>query len=109
MPTDIASLDKQIAELQARKKKLLDASRAQALKDVRGVIAKYGFKAKELGIEDGDGSKTSDGKTRAKAAPKYRNPDKPAETWSGRGRKPRWVEERLKAGALLDEFLIKNN
>lgn len=109
MSTEILSIEKQIAELQARLKKLLDANRTHALKDVRGLIAKYGFTAKELGLEDGDGSKTSDGKTRAKATPKYRNPDKPAETWSGRGRKPRWVEERLKAGALLSEFLIKNN
>src|SRR5690349_737834 len=29
---------------------------------------------------------------RKKVQPKYRNPENPEEVWSGRGRKPRWVE-----------------
>ncbi|MFC3118150.1 H-NS family nucleoid-associated regulatory protein [Jhaorihella thermophila] len=29
---------------------------------------------------------------------KYRNPDNPAQTWSGRGRKPAWVHEALARG-----------
>ena len=37
---------------------------------------------------------------------KYRNPDNASETWSGRGRKPRWLEERLAKGAPLEEFVI---
>src|SRR4051812_41546995 len=37
---------------------------------------------------------------------KYRNPDNPEETWAGRGRKPKWVEERLAQGASLDDLLI---
>jgi DNA-binding protein H-NS len=39
--------------------------------------------------------------------PKYRNPAKPAETWAGRGRQPRWVTEQLKAGKKLDDFRIQ--
>jgi DNA-binding protein H-NS len=38
--------------------------------------------------------------------PKYRNPQEPAETWSGRGRQPRWVTVQLKAGKKLDDFAI---
>ncbi|MGA7802317.1 MAG: H-NS histone family protein [Gammaproteobacteria bacterium] len=33
---------------------------------------------------------------RAEVAPKYRNPDNPFETWSGRGRQPRWLSAALK-------------
>jgi DNA-binding protein H-NS len=40
--------------------------------------------------------------------PKYRNPAKPAETWAGRGRQPRWVTEQLKAGKKLDDFRIQS-
>jgi DNA-binding protein H-NS len=40
--------------------------------------------------------------------PKYRNPAKPAETWAGRGRQPRWVTEQLKAGKKLDDFRIRS-
>ena len=38
--------------------------------------------------------------------PKYRNPKNPAETWSGRGRQPRWLRPQLRSGRDLDEFLI---
>jgi DNA-binding protein H-NS len=39
--------------------------------------------------------------------PKYRNPAKPAETWAGRGRQPRWVTAQLKSGKKLDDFRIQ--
>ena len=39
--------------------------------------------------------------------PKYRNPRNPQETWSGRGKTPRWVVELLANGAALDEFRIQ--
>lgn len=31
-----------------------------------------------------------------KVAPKYRNPANPAQTWSGRGKRPRWFSDALK-------------
>ena len=39
--------------------------------------------------------------------PKYRNPANPAETWSGRGKQPRWIVAQLKSGKKLDYFLIE--
>ena len=38
--------------------------------------------------------------------PKYQNPKNPAETWSGRGKQPHWVQAQLKAGKKLEHFLI---
>lgn len=38
--------------------------------------------------------------------PKYRNPKNPSETWSGRGKQPRWLKAQLRAGKKLDELLI---
>jgi DNA-binding protein H-NS len=40
--------------------------------------------------------------------PKYRNPNESSETWSGRGKKPRWLTAALKAGHSIEEFVIKN-
>jgi len=37
---------------------------------------------------------------------KYRNPDNPSETWTGRGRKPNWLVARLAKGANVDDFEI---
>jgi len=44
---------------------------------------------------------------RGAVAPKYRNPENPAETWAGRGLKPRWLEAALKSGKELEEFSIE--
>ena len=38
--------------------------------------------------------------------PKYKNPKKPTEIWSGRGKQPLWLREQLKTGERLDQFLI---
>ena len=39
-------------------------------------------------------------------APKYRNPENPAETWAGRGLKPRWLTAAIKSGKKVEDFLI---
>ena len=41
-----------------------------------------------------------------RTAPKYANPQDPTMTWTGRGRKPRWVQESLESGKELDDLLI---
>lgn len=43
---------------------------------------------------------------RAPVKPKYQNPADPAQTWSGRGRKPLWVEALLESGGNLEDCLI---
>lgn len=40
------------------------------------------------------------------ALPRYRNPADSGQTWTGRGRQPRWVAEALANGRSLDEFKI---
>jgi len=39
--------------------------------------------------------------------PKYQNPHEPSETWSGRGKQPRWLTAALKTGHTIEEFLIQ--
>lgn len=44
---------------------------------------------------------------RAAVVPKYRNPENPAQTWSGRGKRPLWFSEALKKrGVTADSMLI---
>jgi DNA-binding protein H-NS len=38
--------------------------------------------------------------------PKYRNLTPPFETWSGRGRRPRWLSTQLELGKRLEDFQI---
>ena len=41
-----------------------------------------------------------------KVLPKYANPAAALETWSGRGKQPRWLVAALKSGHKLEEFRI---
>jgi DNA-binding protein H-NS len=59
-------------------------------------LAGTGVRAKGLGR----------GGVRGAVAPKYCNPENPAETWAGRGLKPRWLAAALKSGGKLDDFVI---
>jgi DNA-binding protein H-NS len=40
--------------------------------------------------------------------PKYQNPNEPSETWSGRGKTPRWLVAALKTGHKLEDFAIRD-
>jgi len=41
-----------------------------------------------------------------KGGPVYRNPSNSAETWSGRGRQPKWVRDALARGKRLEDLAI---
>lgn len=42
----------------------------------------------------------------AKGSKRYRNPDNQFETWSGKGRQPKWVKAHLAAGRALSDLEI---
>jgi DNA-binding protein H-NS len=78
------------------------------------ISAKLGQRRSEIESElaklDRLGGRTRAAKTgrgrMGPVAPKYRNPENPAETWAGRGLKPRWLTAALKGGKKLEDFLI---
>jgi DNA-binding protein H-NS len=38
--------------------------------------------------------------------PKFANPDEPSQVWAGRGKRPRWVTEKLASGLSLEDLSI---
>ena len=70
------ALEQQIAQLKK-------AERADALQNARSLVETYNLTVDEL-----FGKQKSTGKA---VAVKYRNPET-GETWTGRGRAPRWLE-----------------
>ena len=44
--------------------------------------------------------------TRAPGKPKYRNPNDPDQTWTGRGKRPDWLAKIVEAGTPLESLLI---
>lgn len=76
-----------------------DRKRREALQAVEIAAREHGFSLSDL---------TGAPKSRkgGVVAPKYANPEDPSMTWTGRGRKPHWVQENLDRGVELDDMLI---
>jgi DNA-binding protein H-NS len=96
----------ELAELESR----LAGLKAQKQTEERAAIkAKLTTIAKEAGFDIhelfGRGRGAAKG---GKVAPKYRDPKNPANTWTGRGRMPRWLTAATKGSkAKVQEYLIK--
>src|SRR5690606_4331854 len=51
--------------------------------------------------------KSTAGRKLGKVPPKYRNPANKDETWTGRGKQPRWLVAEIAKGKKVEDFLIK--
>ena len=82
-----------IANFEKRKK-------AEALAEVKAVAQAKGFSLDEL---------LGAASTKSKRGPvpaKYADPDNPDNTWSGRGRKPKWLVAQLDQGKSVEDFAL---
>jgi DNA-binding protein H-NS len=102
MPTYL-ELKAQAEKLLAQAEEMRKHEHADAIAKVRAMIKEHGLTAADLGFASGGGIRRKSG-GKGSVPAKYRNSD--GKTWSGRGRKPGWIEEGLKAGKKLDDFLI---
>lgn len=100
---DLSTLS--LDELKALKKELEKAiqtfesrKRKEALAAAQAAAREAGFSLSDLM----DGTK----KTKPSAPAKFRHPENPELTWSGRGRQPTWYKELVEAGKSQDELLI---
>ncbi|MFN3275596.1 MAG: H-NS family nucleoid-associated regulatory protein [Paracoccus sp. (in: a-proteobacteria)] len=75
-----------------------DRRRREAMSAVEDAARAHGFNLAEL-----TGAKT---RKTGSVAPKYANPQDSTMTWTGRGRKPRWVQELLDQGKALEDLTI---
>jgi len=96
----IAELNKLISDAQAAL-----AKKQEVAEKVRKLAHDNGLDISDLMAADKP-KKTKAKKTRGKVAPKYKNPANGSETWTGRGRQPRWVASALENGKSLDELVI---
>ena len=88
---------KATSEIAKKEKAKVHEARAK----VAEIANEYGIAVEHLLKSSGKGRGS-----RGKAAPKYRNPKDPEQTWAGRGRKPSWLEAELKKGKKLEDFAI---
>ena len=76
-----------------------DKERIEVRDKIQAMAKEHGFEVTELFSGRGKGSR---GKSAGLV--KYRNPDNPTQTWSGRGRKPNWINQ---AGGDTERFRVK--
>ncbi|WP_375263389.1 H-NS family nucleoid-associated regulatory protein [Palleronia sp.] len=84
-------VDRALATLDERRKAEARAAAEKAARD-------HGFNLDDLLVAQKKSGK--------KNPPKYRNPEDPRQTWSGRGRQPGWVKAALENGQSLEDFAI---
>ncbi|MBN8888011.1 MAG: H-NS histone family protein [Rudaea sp.] len=106
MAIDLKSLNhKQLAELiEKAEQRKLEVARESIAKAREKILAL--LKAEGLTLDELFGSARK-GKVRRPAALKYRNPADASQTWSGRGKRPRWFLAAIKAGKKEQDLLIK--
>jgi DNA-binding protein H-NS len=94
---------KELKDLQSQVAKAIatfeDRKKKEALSELEDRARSLGFSLAEL-----TGATIS--RKRAPASAKYANPANPSDTWSGRGRKPRWFEAALNAGKSPEDLAI---
>ncbi len=89
-----AELERQIAETQR-------AERADAIAQVRRLMAQYGLSMADITGRAGAPVRAPS----AKVAPKFRDPAT-GQTWSGRGLQPNWLKAALANGKSLSDFAV---
>lgn len=104
MDIDLNSLSlKELKDLQSAVNKAVtgfdDRKRKAALSQVEDAARALGFTLSEL-------TGTAVPRKRSPAVPKFANPANTSETWSGRGRKPRWFAAALKSGKKQEQMAI---
>ncbi len=73
---------------------------SSVIADIRAKMLEYGITVADLG----SGARTSRSKGMTVAA-KYRHP-RTGETWTGRGKMPKWLQAEVNTGKRKEDFLI---
>ena len=105
----MADYDLEALSLSELKKMLKDVAKAISTYQNRQkveALAKVEAFARELGYSLAELVGTETKTARSPVAAKYRHPENPALTWSGRGRRPQWFVEALAGGGTAGDMEI---
>lgn len=100
-------IEKEIQKLKEDARALTERHRGPALDSIVKAMTEYDISPDDVASAYRNATKASRrGSARQTIAPKYRHPST-GQTWSGRGRTPRWIVEAEEQGRHRDDFLIK--
>ena len=97
-----------VEKAQQRMVQLQRSRRSEIRNKVNNLLKAEGFTFDELYGSAGGKRVATDAGTKAKIAvkPKYCNPADASQTWTGRGKRPRWFQAALTAGKKDTDLLI---
>lgn len=101
----IEELERVIADARERIEEKREEAVARARADIERIAASTGYSVEDL-LGMGK-SRPKGARPHRTVADKYRNPRDPSQSWSGRGKRPRWLQELLDQGGKLENFLVK--
>lgn len=102
----LEELQQLIADAQAHIEVRREEAVAQARADIERIAASTGYSLQDL-LGMGKPRARSSSSGRRTVAQKYRNPRDPSQSWSGRGKRPRWLQDELEHGGKLENFLVR--
>ncbi|MFB9886194.1 H-NS histone family protein [Balneatrix alpica] len=111
MKLDLQSMSlAELQDLQASVEKAIASKEQQAeiIARIKALAVENGLSLDAVASELQGTGRSKGSSIKAKSAPQYYNPAAPEQTWTGKGRKPKWIEEALAAGRDLEEFRIKS-
>lgn len=103
----IEELEHVIAEAQQCIQHKREEAVARARADIERIAASTGYSVEDLLGLGRTRNRAPAPAPRKTVADKYRNPRDPTQSWSGRGKRPRWLQELLEQGGKLESFLVK--
>ena len=95
-----------LAELKRLQKDVAKAIADYEARKMAEARAALEEKARDLGYSLAELVGASIGRKRTAGVPKYRHPENPNVTWTGRGRRPKWVAEHIAAGKPIEALEI---
>lgn len=124
LKSELASIDSQLKDLESRKanlnseiqkeeKRLAEAVLAKLVEELKAYNIAPAEVAKALGlsvvpsVQKKERAPRGSAVPKAKGVPKYRSSIDPSLTWTGKGRKPAWIETYLNNGGNLEDWRIK--
>jgi DNA-binding protein H-NS len=105
-----AKIEKEIEKLKKQAQALQSKKRLPVIRSIIKTMKEYDITTEEIVQAFGKGTKPRATVKRATRAPvpvKYRHPQT-GQTWTGRGKAPRWVTEAEAAGQSRTTFLVAN-
>ena len=109
----VADLDQVVAEAQRQREARRESGKKELVEEFRAKAEAFGLSLEELlRTPASSGRPAAKARQAKKSSPaaspvvKYRNPDT-GETWSGRGRMPKWLALAEQSGQSREEFLAK--